>query len=138
MSYVIPEDQSSPEQDRSMLGLVPRPDERVRCSICQRVLDGDMLFLDETGDVPQPRQSWVFCRDCDAAVREELERSPVAGQLRLRVAVGIVASERSPRAIKRTKAGLHDDGWLHFMFWVFGIAVLLHVFVIAWIAYLIR
>ena len=97
-----------------------------------------MQFLDETGDVPEPRQSWVFCADCDAAVRTELERSPVQGPLRIRVAVGIVAAERSPQAIRRTRAGLRDDGWLHFMFWVFGIAMFLHLFVIAWIAYLIR
>lgn len=138
MSYAGPENQASPQPQRSPPDPAAHRDERVRCSICLRVLDGDMLFLDETGDVPPPRQSWVFCHDCDVAVRTELERSPVEGSLRVRIAVGLVASERSPRAIKRTRAGLRDDQWLHFLFWVFGIAMVVHIFVIAWIAYLIR
>jgi hypothetical protein len=138
MSFAIPDNQSSPQRRHSLPGLAPRYDERTRCSICQRALDGDMLFLDETGDVPEPRQSWIFCQECDAAVRAEMERSPVEGPLRARIAVGLVASERSPYAIRRTRAGLSDDGWLRFMFWVFGLGVLLHLIVIAWIAYLIR
>lgn len=138
MTYAGPEGHASPPPERPAVGLLSGRGERVRCSICAQMLSGDMLFLDETGEVPAPRQSWVFCQACDAAVRAELERSPVEGPLRVRVAVGMVASERSPRAIHRTQAGLRDDGWLHFLFWVFGIAMLLHLFVIAWIAYLIR
>jgi hypothetical protein len=138
MSYAIPEDHPSRPPHRPSFGVLPQRGERVRCSICTRTIDGDKLFLDETGDVPAPRQSWVFCHDCDAAVRTELERSPVEGPLRVRIAVGLVAAERSPLAIRRTRAGLRDDGWLHFMFWVFGIAMVLHLFVIVWIAFLIR
>jgi hypothetical protein len=116
----------------------PSSAEKPRCSICAKRLGKDIAYLDETGDVPEPRQSWVLCPACDQAVRAELERSPVMGPLRVRIAVGIVAAERSPTSIRRTKAGLNDDAWLHFLFWGFGIAMVLHLFVIAWIAYLIR
>ncbi|HEX9055970.1 MAG TPA: hypothetical protein VF818_00420 [Ktedonobacterales bacterium] len=126
-----------------MLGLPPPGDialtsERPRCSICTRRLRQHIAFLDETGDVPEPRQSWVFCAECDAAVRAELDRSPVTGPLRLRIAVGVVAAERSPHAVRRTRVGLRDDTLLMVMFWVFGIAMVIHVFVIAWVAFLYR
>lgn len=106
----------------------------LRCSICTQRIHRDIVYLDETGDVPAPRQSWVLCPDCDAAVRAELERSPVQGPLRFRIAVGLVAAERSPHAVHAPSAGLRDDAWLSFLFWVFGIAMVLHLFVIVWIA----
>ena len=109
-----------------------------RCAVCLRRLGQDISYLEETGEVPAPRQSWVLCGECNRAVQAELERSPVVGALRVRVAVGIVASERSPRAIRRIRAGMSDDGWLMFLVWGFAIVMVLHLFVIAWIAYLIR
>jgi hypothetical protein len=106
----------------------------LRCSICTQRIRSDIVYLDETGNVPEPRQSWVLCPTCDAAVRAELERSPVQGPLRLRIAVGLVAAERSPHALHAPRAGLRDDAWLSLLFWVFGIAMVLHLFVIVWIA----
>ena len=106
----------------------------LRCAICSRRLGSDIAYLDETGDVPAPRQSWVLCPTCNASVRAELERSPVQGPLRLRIAVGLVAAERSPQALRAPRAGMRDDAWLFFLFWVFGIAMVVHLFVIAWIA----
>jgi hypothetical protein len=108
------------------------------CAICLRRVGQDITYLEETGEVPEPRQSWVLCGECSRAVQAELERSPVVGPLRVRVAVGIVAAERSPRAIRRIRAGMSDDGWLMFLVWGFAIVMVLHLFVIAWIAYLIR
>jgi hypothetical protein len=136
MSFAAPNDHDTQESRRPPIGLASQQGQRVCCSICERPLDHDMLFLDETGDVPAPLQSWVFCADCDAAVRAELDRSPVEGPLRIRIAVGIVAAERSPRAIHRTRVGLRDDNWLDFMFWVFGIAMGLHLIIIVVIGWL--
>ncbi len=112
--------------------------EKLICSICLRRLGTDIAFLDETGDVPEPRQSWTLCPDCDKAVRAELEQSPVVGPLRIRVAVGMVAAERSPRAIRRIRTGWKDDTWLMVLCWGFAIVMIIHVFVIAWVAQLIR
>lgn len=112
--------------------------EKLRCSVCTRRLGNDIAFLDETGDVPEPRQSWTLCPACDQSVKAELARSPVVGPLRVRIAVAMVAAERSPRAIRRVRTGLKDDAWLRMLFWGFGIAVLIHVFVITWVAFLIQ
>jgi hypothetical protein len=112
--------------------------EQLRCSICTRRLRGSIAYLDETGDVPEPRQSWALCPMCDSAVRAELARSPVQGPLRVRIAVGLVAAERSPHAWRVPRSGLRDDQWLTFLFWGFGIAMVIHLMVIAWIAMLIR
>jgi hypothetical protein len=105
-----------------------------RCDICQRPTGRDVAFLDETGDVPEPRRSWLLCPDCNGAVSAELARSPVATPLRVRVAVGIVAAERSPHAVRKVHTGFREDAWLPFLFWVFGIAMVLHLLVIALIA----
>lgn len=120
-----------------------RPDEetrldQLRCSVCTRRLRGSIAYLDETGDAPEPRQSWMLCPTCDAAVHAELERSPVQGPLRVRIAVGLVAAERSPHAWRVPRSGMRDDQWLTFLFWGFGIAMVIHLLVIAWIAMLIR
>ncbi len=108
--------------------------EALRCSICTRRLGGEVAYLDETGDVPTPRQSWTLCPACDEAVREELARSPVAGPLRVRIAVGLVAAERSPNALRAPRTAIGDERWLSLLFWGFGIVMVLHLLVIAWIA----
>ena len=110
------------------------PREQERCSVCHRRLGNDIAYLDETGDVPEPRQSWMLCPTCNAAVRAEMERSPVQGPLRVRIAVGLVAAERSPDAVRRIRTGLRDDAWLPLLFWGFGIVMLLHLIVIALVA----
>jgi hypothetical protein len=109
-----------------------------RCSICEHRIGGSVTYLEETGDVPEPRQSWTLCPACAGAVRVEMERSPVLGALRVRIAVGLVAAERSPRAWRKPRSGMNDDAWLHFLFWGFGIAMFVHIIVIAWIATLMR
>jgi hypothetical protein len=105
-----------------------------RCDICAQRTGSDVAFLDETGDVPAPRRSWMLCPDCNAAVSAELARSPVATSLRVRVAVGLVAAERSPQAVRKVRTGFREDAWLPFLFWTFGIAMVLHLIVIALIA----
>lgn len=111
---------------------------KLHCSICQRRLSDDIAFLDETGNVPEPRRSWMLCAACDAAVRAEIERSPVQGPLRLRVAVGVVAADRSPTSVHALAAGLREINWLPFLFWVFGIAMVIHLFVLVWVVSLLH
>ncbi len=110
----------------------------LRCSVCAARLGSEIAYLDETGDVPEPQQSWILCPACDAAVRAELARSPVEGPLRVRIAVGLVAAKRSPTALREPRTAVSDGGWLTFLFWGFGIVMILHLLVIAWVAYLIR
>ena len=95
------------------------------------------MCLDETGDVTEPRQSWMLCADCDAAVHAELERSPLRSPLRLRIAVGLVAADRSPRAAHLIRHIIPDDAWLPVLFWGFGIVMIIHIFVLVWVVSLI-
>ena len=43
------------------------PDKRaevLRCAICERRVGDTLAYMDETGDVPEPRQSWLLCTAC--------------------------------------------------------------------------
>lgn len=105
-----------------------------RCAICTRRLRSSIYFLDETGDVPEPRMSWELCGVCNAAVREEVERSTVRGPLRLRVAVGIVATERTPEARRARIGQLSDQHWETLLFWAFLLFMLGHLVLIVIVA----
>ena len=68
------------------------------CSICTDRIWFDAVPLMEPEDVPEPRHAWVLCRQCYQALMIEMRRSPVRSPLRLRIAMGLVAAERSPKA----------------------------------------
>ncbi len=105
-----------------------------RCAICQRRLGRSIHFLEETGDVPAPRQSWALCDSCNDAVREQMRLSPVRGSLRLRVAIGLVATERTPSARRARFGQLTDQRWESLLFWAFLLFMLAHLALIVFIA----
>ena len=105
-----------------------------RCSICERRLGQSIHFLDETGDVPEPRMSWALCDECNAAVREQMERGPVRGALRLRVAIGIVATDRTPTARRARIGELADKHWEALLFWAFLLFMLGHLALVVIVA----
>lgn len=105
-----------------------------RCSICQRRLGRAIHFLDETGDVPEPRMSWALCDACNTAVREQMTLSPVRGALRLRVAVGLVSTERTPAARRARIGQLSDQHWEALLFWAFLLFMLGHLVLIVIVA----
>lgn len=108
--------------------------ETLRCDICERRLGATISYLEETGDVPGPRQSWVLCTECSDAVHAQMERTPIRSPLRLRVAVGVVSTERTPTA-RRVRIGqLSDTSWMKVFFWLFLITMLVHLAVIVVIA----
>ncbi len=99
---------------------------------------GDTLaYMEETGDVPEPRQSWLLCQACSEAVRAQIERSPVTSPLRLRVAIGLVASDRTPEARREHFGELSDRNWERVFFWSFVLAMMAHLAVMIFIADLI-
>ena len=104
------------------------------CSICQRRLGRSIHFLDETGDVPEPRMSWAICDACNTAVREQMAQSPVRGALRLRVAVGLVATERTPAARRARIGQLSDQHWETLLFWAFLLFMLGHLVLVVFVA----
>jgi hypothetical protein len=110
----------------------------LRCGICSRRLGSSVYFVEETGDVPEPRGSWALCRACNDAVHEQLEASPVRSPLRLRIAVGLVATDRTPAARRARFGELSDRSWMKLFFWLFLITMLIHLAVIVAIAGIIK
>lgn len=106
-----------------------------RCSICNRRLGRWMFFVEETGDVPEPRGSWVLCAACNEAVHIQMETSPVQSPVKLRVAVGVVASERTPEARLAHFGQLTDESWVKIFLWLLPITMLVHLAIIVLIAH---
>lgn len=104
------------------------------CSICRRRLGRSIHFLEETGAVPEPRQSWALCDSCNDAVREQMRQSPVRSDLRLRVAIGLVSTERTPQARRAHFGQLTDQRWETLLFWAFLLFMLAHLALIVIIA----
>lgn len=123
----LPESAASPRERAEVL----------RCAICERRVGDTLAYMEETGDVPEPRQSWLLCQTCSEAVRAQIERSPVATPLRLRVAIGLVASERTPEARREHFGQLSDRNWERVFFWSFVLAMMAHLAVMIFIADLV-
>ncbi len=104
-----------------------------RCAICRKRIWLGALTLQDPDEAPMPHQSWVLCKICHAAVLAELERSPLRSPLRVRVAVGLVAAERWPRAA-RSNGEREDRVWIAFLYWGFAGAMLLHLLIIVLLA----
>lgn len=115
-----------------------RGPEELRCAICERRLNATLAYLEETGDdIPEPHRSWLLCGACNDAVHEQLERAPVHSPLRLRVAVGMVAAERTPTARRERFGQLSDLSWERLLFWCFILAFAAHLAVMVFIAALV-
>jgi hypothetical protein len=106
----------------------------IRCSICKRRTWNNFIPLIEPEDVPGPRQEWTLCKRCHQELLVQLRLSPVRTPLRLRIAIGLVAAERSPYAYAPTRKPLSDRSWIIIMAWGFGIAMLLHLILIVMLA----
>ena len=88
-----------------------------RCSICSGRL-----------------KSGILCNDCYQALLIEMRRSPVRTPLRLRIAMGIVASERWPESYSSYRSILNDRKWILFIAWGFVVAMIFHLVLIVMIA----
>ena len=106
----------------------------IRCSICERRTWYNFIPLIEPEDVPEPRHEWTLCKRCHQELLVQLRLSPVRTSLRLRIAMGLVAAERSPYAYAPTRKPLSDRSWIIIMAWGFGIAMLLHLLLIVMLA----
>jgi hypothetical protein len=106
-----------------------------RCSICVARIWFDPVYLMEPEGVPEPRLSWTLCKGCYHALLNEIHSSPVRSPLRLRIAIGLVASERWPQAYPtRIKTFVSDRKWIVFIAVGFIIAMLIHLVLIVMIA----
>ena len=105
-----------------------------RCSICSGRLKSGSVPLMEPEGVPEPRRSWILCNDCYQSLLIEMRRSPVRTPLRLRIAMGIVASERWPESYSSYRSILNDRKWILFIAWGFVVAMVFHLILIVMIA----
>ncbi len=79
----------------------------------------------EPVEAPEPRREWLLCKPCYKVLLEELSRSSIRSSLRLRIAMGFVAAERSPKAyMSEHEAFKREFAWFTWALILFG---LLHV-----------
>ena len=105
------------------------------CSVCTRRIWFDPIYVQEPEGVPEPRLSWVLCKECHGLLMTEFRRSPVRSPLRLRIAMGLIASEHSPHAYPtRISERVSDHRWIIFIALGTFIAMLLHLALIVMIA----
>ena len=110
----------------------------IRCDICAHRVGKNICYVEETGDVPEPRGSWVLCAECNNAVHDELRRTPVRGATRVRVAVAMVSTERTPSARRANFGQMSDRAWFRLFFWLFLITMLVHLAIVVAIAGIIK
>ncbi len=106
-----------------------------RCSICMRRTWYNAIPLKEPEGVPDPRQEWTLCKRCHRELLIQLRLSPIRTPLRLRIAIGLVAAERSPYVYAPARRALSDRSWIIIMAWGFGIAMVLHLILIVMLAF---
>ena len=105
------------------------------CSVCTRRVWFDPIYVQEPEGVPVPRACWLLCKECHGVLVTEFRRSPVRSPLRLRIAMGLIAAERSPHAYPtRTGEHISDHRWIIFIALGTFITMLLHLALIVVIA----
>jgi hypothetical protein len=70
----------------------------LRCSVCTSFIWFHSIALKEPIEAPEPRHEWLICKPCHNALLMEMRRSIIHSPIRLRIAMGLVAAERSPNA----------------------------------------
>lgn len=112
-------------------GLWYRP---FRCSICTHFILFYPIVLKEQIDAPEPRHEWVLCKACHEALLVEMRRSAIRSPVRLRIAVGLVAAERSPNSYTvntQTREQQEFDRQFAWFVWAMILFGLLHVAIFA-------
>jgi hypothetical protein len=98
-------------------GYIPGP-----CSICTNFIWLHPVELKEPLGVPEPRQESVLCQPCYETLLVEMRRSSILSPLRLRIAIGLVAAVRSPRAYTTsTHVSEQQDFQREFSWFVWGL-----------------
>ncbi len=109
-----------------------------RCSICMQRTWFTAIPLMEPVGAPDPRLSWILCQRCYGELLTEMRRSPVRSPLRLRIAMGLVAAERSPQAYPLDRPRISDRTWILVISWGFVIAMIIHLILIVMIAFVAK
>ena len=105
-----------------------------RCSICRHFIFFEFFLVKEPIDAPEPRFEWTLCKACHLALQDEIRRSVIRSSLRLRIAIGLVAAERSPYAHTmnaKTREQQEFDRQFAWFVWAMILFGLLHVAIFA-------
>lgn len=89
------------------------------CAVCGRRLRWTVYRVEEPAALTERPQSWTLCQWCHEAVVRQLRHQTVRNQFRLRVAIGLVASERDQEAVRQTS--LEERLWA----WIFPATLLI-------------
>ena len=118
-------------QETGQFGRWLRPS---RCSICRHFILFYPISIKEPIDAPEPRHEWTLCKACHQALLVEIRRSVIHSAIRLRIAIGLVAAERSPNAYPvnaQTREQQEFDREFAWFVWAIVLFGLLHVFIFA-------
>jgi hypothetical protein len=98
----------------------------VRCSICTSFIWFHPIAHKEQVEAPEPRYEWVLCKPCHEALLVEMRRSSIHSPVRLRIAMGLVAAERSPKTyyMREQREFQREFSWF---VWLLVLFALLHV-----------
>jgi hypothetical protein len=96
----------------------------IRCSICTSFIWFHPIALNEPVGAPEPRQEWVLCKSCHEALLVEMRRSSIRSPARLRIAMGLVAAERSPKAYHMSTHILEQREFQREFAWVMRFLIL--------------
>lgn len=109
----------------------------LRCSICASLIWLRPIILEEPVGAPEPRRVWQLCKRCHKALLAEILRSSIHSPVRLRIAMGLVASERSPLALStsaREQQQFQKEFslavWFLILFGVFHVVLFVIIFVV--------
>jgi hypothetical protein len=96
----------------------------IRCSICTSFIWFHPIALKEPVGAPDPRHAWILCKPCHEALLVEMARSSIRSPARLRIAMGLVAAERSPEAYNMSAHTREQREFQREFAWVMRLLVL--------------
>jgi hypothetical protein len=101
-----------------------------RCSVCTSFIWFAPIVLqevteEELADPPRRFNEWILCKTCYKALLMIMLRSSTRSPARLRIAIGLVASERSPEVSEyvRTQREFSLVLWLLVLFALFHMVI---------------
>lgn len=100
----------------------------VRCSVCTNFIWFHPTVLAEPVTGPEPHRSWILCKPCYKLLLVEMSRSSIRSPARLRIALGLVAAERSPSAYNTEVREAREFALAMWLLALFG---LLHLVLLA-------
>ena len=100
---------------------------RLTCDLCGKRIAGSGLYYAEAGEGREPPSVWTLCDTCSALVTYQMERIRADAPMRLRIAVGVAASELGvTRSDPPTSRQGEDDGFNRLLIAVVSLAFLVH------------